>query len=226
LKDIPIEPRKLYLHSNGKANDVFQSGTLSNAKPAQEPPDKYTYDPLDVRPAALEKEKIDDYLTDQKAALNLFGNGLVYHSDPLPQETEVTGYFKFTAWIKLNVPDTDFQVQVYEIQAGGKSILLTDDRLRARYKDGVRQDKLIKPGDINCFEFKAFSFTSRALQKGSRLRVLFRCPNSIFMEKNYNSGGAVEAETAKDGRAAEVTVFHDQGHPSCLEVPAVKKDAK
>jgi putative CocE/NonD family hydrolase len=226
LSDIPIEPRKLYLHSNGKANDVFQSGTLGNAKPGQEPQDKYTYDPLDVRPAGLEKEKTDDYLTDQKGVLNLFGNGLVYHSDPLQQETEVTGYFKFSVWIKLNVPDTDFQVQVYEIQPDGKSILLTDDRLRARYKDGFREDKLIKPGDINCFEFKAFSFTSRVLQKGSRLRLLFHCPNSIFIEKNYNSGGAVEAETAKDARAAEVTVYHDQDHPSCLDVPVVKKVEK
>jgi putative CocE/NonD family hydrolase len=223
---IPLVPRKLFLHSKGKANDVFQSGSLSEAKPGKEAHDSYTYDPLDLRPADLEKGQVEDYLTDQRAALNLFGNGLVYHSDPLAEPTEITGYFKFSAWIKLNVPDTDFQVMVYEIRPDGKSILLSDARLRARYKDSFREEKLIKPGDINYYEFKTFFFTSRVLQKGSRLRLLIRCPNSIYMEKNYNSGGAVELETAKDARTAEVTLYHDADHPSYLEVPAVKVGAK
>ena len=47
----------LYLNSiNGEANDVFQSGSLTEEKPGAAKPDQYTYDPLDVRPAELEKE--------------------------------------------------------------------------------------------------------------------------------------------------------------------------
>lgn len=222
LDSMPIQPRKLYLHSAGKANDVFQSGTLREDKPGKQVPDEFRYDPLDLRPATLEKEKNEEYLTDQRPALNLFGNGLIYHSEPLAQEMEIAGYFKFSAWIKLNVPDTDFQVSVYEITPDGKSILLSQDRLRARYKDSLREAKLIKPGDINLYAFKSFFFVSRVLQKGSRLRLLFHSPNSIHLEKNYNSGGAVEEETAKDARTAEVTLYHDDQHPSCLEVPEMK----
>ncbi len=33
-------------------------------------------------------------LTDERYALNLFGNGLVYHTDPFPEATEVTGDVK------------------------------------------------------------------------------------------------------------------------------------
>jgi putative CocE/NonD family hydrolase len=226
LEEIPLQPRKLYLHSQGKANDVFHSGTLRDHKPGKQKPDKYSYDPLDLRPAALEKEKIEDNLADQRAALNLFGNGLVYHSEPLSDFMEIHGYFKFSAWIKLNVPDTDFEVTVYEIRPDGKSILLSSDRLRARYKDSFREEKLIKPGDLNLYQFKCFFFTSRVLKKGSRLRVLFTCPNTIYTEKNYNSGGPVELETAKDARTAEVALYHDDDHPSCLEVPQVKQAAQ
>jgi predicted acyl esterase len=47
------------------------------------------------------------------------------------------------------------------------------------------------------------------------------CPNSIAFEKNYNSGGVVADETAKDARTAHVAVYHDAEHPSALEIPVV-----
>lgn len=75
--------RIFYLNSNGHANDVFQSGILTEEKPGQTPPDKFTYDPLNNRPAYLVSEDMRNYLTDQRDALNLFGQGVVYHSEPL-----------------------------------------------------------------------------------------------------------------------------------------------
>jgi predicted acyl esterase len=64
-----------------------------------------------------------------------------------------------------------------------------------------------------------FPFFSRLLKKGSRLRLFLRCPNTIHLQKNYNSGRPVAEETARDARTAHVTVYHDAAHPSALEVP-------
>jgi len=50
---------------------------------------------------------------------------------------------------------------------------------------------------------------------------LITCPNSIYLEKNYNTGGRVEAESGKDARVAHITVYHDKDHPSALELPIV-----
>ena len=47
--------------------------------------------------------------------LNLFGNGVVYHSEPFPEATEITGYVKLSVWLALDVPDTDLQANLYEI---------------------------------------------------------------------------------------------------------------
>jgi len=44
-------------------------------------------------------------------------------------------------------------------------------------------------------------------------------PNSIFWQKNYNSGGVVADETAKDTRTAHVKVYHDTQHASAIELP-------
>jgi len=222
LEAIPSQPSVLYLHSGGSANDAFSSGLLGPEKPVRERPDKYTYDPLDTRPAEVERAAGENTLTDQRAALNLFGNGVVYHSQPFAEATEISGYVRFTCWMDMDVPDTDFQVIIYEIRPDGTSVLLTQDLMRARYRDSLRQEKLVKPGEINRYEFKSFPWFSRLVSKGSRLRLLLKSPNSFALEKNYNSGGVIAEESGKDSRTAHVTVYHDSEHPSCLEVPAVK----
>ena len=99
--------------------------------------------------------------------LNLFGNGLVYHSEPFAEATEITGYLKLIAWIALDVPDTDFAVGVSEIKSDGTSIALSDDIKRARYRQSLRKEHLVRPGDIERYEFASFRFFSRRLEKGS-----------------------------------------------------------
>jgi len=223
LEAIASGRRTLYLNSiGGRANDVFTSGNLTDARPGRSEPDRYTYDPLDTRPAELEREKIKNYLTDQRYALNLFGNGLVYHSEPFDEDTEVSGFLKFIAYMALDVPDTDFGVTVYEIGLDGMSTLLTQDQMRARYRESLRQEKLVQPGEINRYEFNGFAFFSRRVARGSRLRLVLNSPNSIFSQKNYNSGGVVAEESGKDARTAHVTLYHDAEHPSFLEIPIVK----
>jgi predicted acyl esterase len=57
------------------------------------------------------------------------------------------------------------------------------------------------------------------LSKGSRLRLVLHSPNSIYLQKNYNSGGVVAEETASDARTAHISLHHDAEHPSFLELP-------
>src|SRR5205814_1248904 len=129
------------------------------------------------------------------------------------------------AWIALDVLDTDFQADVYEVQSDGGSVLLTSDLLRARYRESLRQEKLVKPGEVDRYEFTTFNWFSRRVAKGSRLRLVFYSPNSIHLQKNYNSGGVVAEETAKDAHTAHVTLYHDAENPSYLEIPVVKAAA-
>lgn len=212
--------RMLYLDSaGGRANDVFQSGTLSDRKPGRSEPDKYTYDPLDTRPAELEREEVEAYIADQSYALNLFGSGLVYHSPPFDRDTEITGYVRLSAWISMDVPDTDIAATLSEIQADGKSIALTQDQVRARYRESLRKAILVRPGEVARYDFDGFTFFSRRIRKGSRLRLVLRAPNSIYTQKNYNSGGVVSEETGKQARTAHVVLYHDSGRPSALELP-------
>jgi putative CocE/NonD family hydrolase len=165
---------------------------------------------------------IPDYFTDQTYDLNLFGNGLVYHSAPFAEDTEITGWVKLYTWISMDVPDTDFKVSLAEVLPDGKKIKLTQDLLRARYRESNRVEKLVIPGEINLYTFDGFTFFSRRISKGSRLRLIISCPNTIYLEKNYNSGGVVSEESGREARTAHVTLYHDKDHPSYLELPVVR----
>ncbi len=226
LEAIPSTPQRLYLTSpDGPAHDVFRAGVLSRAKPTPAAPARYTYDPRDLRelcgPSELSGLDVKNYLTNQRLALELAGQGLVYHSAPLTEPTEITGFVKLVAWIALDVPDTDFAVDLFEIRPDGSSIALTEDRLRARYRRSLRQEEPVEPGAIERYEFQSFTFFSRRLEKGSRLRLILYSPNSRFWEKNYNRGGEVATQSGPDARTAHVTVYQDADHASYVEVPIV-----
>lgn len=221
LEGVATGRKRLYLDSQNGAQDVFHSGLLQETAPLDSQPDEYLYDPLDLRPAEFERQEIKDYLTDQRDALNLYGNGLVYHSQPFEHDTEVTGYLKLVAWMALDAPDTDFRVSVSEILLDGSCILLTQDMLRARYRVSLREEKLVVSGEINRYEFNEFMFFSRRIARGSRLRLLIASPNSIFSEKNYNAGGVVAVESGEDARPVRVRLYHDAQHASYLELPIV-----
>jgi hypothetical protein len=64
---------------------------------------------------------------DQTLALSIGADGLVYHTDPLPNETHETpviGCTAVTLWLSVDTPDVDLECDLYEIQPDGPSILL------------------------------------------------------------------------------------------------------
>jgi putative CocE/NonD family hydrolase len=226
LESIGAQRRTFYLTSDGgQAGDAFHSGRLADAKPAAAAAhDAFVYDPLDVRPGQAELDTLfgGGYIVSQLGALDLFGAGVVYHSEPFAAATEVSGQVKLSLWMALDVPDTDFQAALYEILPDGGSVLLTRDLLRARYRDSMEKEALVPKGEAVRYDFTGFTWFSRRVSKGSRLRLVVAAANTTDLEKNYNSGGVVADETAKDARTAHVTVLHDAGHPSALEIPIVR----
>jgi uncharacterized protein len=220
LESIAKHTMKLYLASNGSTSDVFHSGTLDE-KISSGSADHWSYDPLDVRPGDAEPEENQAFLTSQVGIINMFGEGVVYHSDAFPVATEVSGFPKLTVWFKMDVPDTDLGASLYEILADGSSIQLTSATMRARYRESLRREVPVPAGKPEKYVFDNFTFFSRQVAKGSHLRLVVGSVNTPSTEKNYNSGGVVSKETAKDARTAHIELLHDADHPSALELPIV-----
>ena len=219
LAAVTGESRRYALDSMSNATDVLASGTLTAAASGKGAPDSYVYDPRDVSMAAVESQADISSLTDQRMVLAKRGRQLVYHTAPFERDTEVSGFFELSAWLAIDQPDTDFAVTIYEITPDGASIRLSTDQIRARYRESQYEPKLIKTRQPLRYDFKGFTFVSRQVSKGSRLRLVLGPLDSANYEKNFNAGGVVAEESVRDARPVTVKLFHDAAHPSSLTVP-------
>ena len=219
---LTANPTTLYLDSkNGDANGVFHSGSLNQNQP-NSGTDTFVYDPLDLRrgenvEGTDPKEKTA--AIDQTFALSIGADGLVYHTEPLPNETPLIGSPAARLWLSIDTPDVDLECDLYEIQPDGTSIAIWSDLRRLRYRESLREEKLVKPGEIVRCDFNPGLFVARRLMKGSRLRLIITAVNSIVWQKNYCSGGVVAEETAKDAHTCNVRVYHDAEHSSVIQIP-------
>jgi putative CocE/NonD family hydrolase len=220
LEGVTSESRAYALDSAVNTTDLFHSGTLEAGKPARGAPDQYVFDPRDTSIAATQMQiDLDKVLIEQRLVHARRGQQFVYHTAPFERDTEISGTFKLSAWIAIDQPDTDFNVGIYEIAPDSGSIYLTGGVLRARYRESLREPKLISTEQPLRYDFKNFTFVSRMIKKGNRLRLVISPAHSMYLEKNYNAGGVVAEESVKDARTVTVRLFHDKSHPSALYVP-------
>lgn len=208
----------LFLHSRQNATDVFNSGSLTGS-PEISAPDQYIYDPCDISLAALDASVDPENVSDLRLTYAAAGRQLIYHTEPFQQDIEISGFFRFVAWLALDQPDTDFKVAVYDIGIDGSGVLLSTDLKRARFRESLREAKLIRTQTPLQYDFNAFTFVSRLVRRGHRVRLIVGPVTSIFSERNYNSGGVVAAESRADAHLVTVKLYHDLDHPSALYVP-------
>lgn len=225
LEEITQRVQPFYLHSNENPTDVFRSGLLSNEVSPTSEPDRYRYDPRDVSLARLESSVDPESRTDHRMLYASIGRQLIYHSAPFENDAEISGFFKLSVWLAIDQPDTDFRVSVQEVGWDGAAIELTNDSLRARHRESLREQKLIDTKGPLRYDFERFMFVSRQVAKGHRLRLIIGPINSIYSQKNYNSGGVVSEESMRDARPVTVQLFHDEAHPSALFVPFARSES-
>lgn len=222
LEAITAQLRPLYLRSSVNPTDVFHSGSLLLEPPRESRSDYYIYNPRDVSLAALEATVDPESRTDLRMLYAAAGRHLVYHTPPFERDIEIGGFFKLSVWLRINQPDTDIKATVYEIGVDGSGVLLSSDWLRARYRLSLRKAQLVTTLEPLQYDFERFTFVARRLRKGSRLRLVIGPINSIYSQKNYNSGGVVAEESINDAHTVEVRLLHDREHPSSLQVPLLQ----
>jgi len=200
----------LYLASvDGDADSVARAGSLNERAPAPDA-DVFVYDPS----APAQNEGFEggayvgpDYLTTDRMIRRIRGDGLIYDTQPFATPVDVIGRPKVTLSMKMNVPDTDVRVQFYAVEQGGRTIYLTQDYLRARYRKSETHAELVPIEVWQNYSFDRFYFNARTLPAGSIIRmVVVPLGASLHNQRNRNSGGAVADETAKDNRVATIEI--------------------
>ena len=108
-----------YLHSGGSANSLNGDGALSPDSPAIEPPDRYVYDPNDPVPSLGGNNLIIPRGAFDQRPAEVRDDVLVYTSEVLSEDLEVTGPLRVTLWATSSAVDTDFTAKLVDVYPDG-----------------------------------------------------------------------------------------------------------
>lgn len=215
--------RKLYLVGGGYANSSRGDGRLSwNAPPADSQADQYRYDP-DLPVPSLGGSNCCGTPTpagpvDQRLAESR-DDVLVYTSDYLNEEIEVTGPLKLMLYASSDAPDSDFVTKLVDVYPDGRAINLAEGIIRARYRESLSRPKLMESGKTYEFEINMLA-TSNVFLKGHRIRVDVTSSHFPQFDRNPNTGEPFG--TSAKVRVAIQTVRHSSAYPSHILLPVIR----
>jgi putative CocE/NonD family hydrolase len=208
-----------YLHSAGRANSRYGDGSLSTATPASdETPDNYRYDPsrpvpFVTAPTSSQVGGPDDY-----AAIERRDDVLVYVTEPLAADLEVTGPLRVELYAASSAPDTDFMAKLVDIWPSGFTQRIADGMVRARFRDGMDRPSLIEPGKIYCYTIDCWN-TAQVFKAGHRIGLEISSSAFPKYDRNLNTGAPLGKTS--EMAVAEQTIYHDAEHPSAIVLPVI-----
>jgi putative CocE/NonD family hydrolase len=204
---------------------LHNGGRLTTMPPdASEGSDTFTYDPKDpvVDPHGGAYSGVLGPFDQQEVGRRK--DVLVYDSEPLTEDLEVTGNIEIRLWIASTAPDTDFHVHVLDVEPDGRAWNLMSPTvavIRARYRGDERQPELMIPGKSYELTFR-LPITSNCFLRGHRIRAHVMSSFFPHLDRNPNTGRPVSAESRLV--PARQTVFHDSTHPSRVILPIVPRE--
>ena len=231
-------------HARSGAASSLNDGILDTTAPGDsESPDRYLYDPLkpvrtiggntlysvprgaqELPPGLSEAETVMANFglwagpRDQRPAE---GVSLTYTTASLREDVEITGPIVARIYASSTAEDTDFVAKLTDVWPDGRSILITDGILRARYRNSKNNLVPLRPGEIYLFSIDLWA-TSNVFKKGHRIRLSIASSNFPRYDRNLNiwkrHGSAAEAVVATN------IIYHDREHPSHIVLPVLPRD--
>jgi putative CocE/NonD family hydrolase len=202
--------------------------SLSPEPPGDEPPDGYVYDPSDPAPTVGGPTSLPALLfgtnsgpLDQRRVEER-PDVLVYTSAPLEGPLETTGPLRFRLFAATTASDTDFVAKLMDVDPSGASRILAEGILRARFREGFDQARLVEPGAVRDYDIDLVA-TAHVFLPGHRVRVAITSSSFPRFDRNPNTGRALGVDRPEDLRAARQTVFHDRERASHILLPVIPR---
>jgi len=222
------EDQEWFLHSDGRANSLSSTGSLTHQPPQQEQPDVYVYDPANPAPSAGGRSCCDPTVTPMGVApqriIEVRNDVLLYTSEPLSQALEVTGDVCLVLHAATSAVDTDWVARLVDVDEDGTAVNVCQGILRARYRRGLESPQPVTPGEVNEYEIR-LGPTSWEFAPGHKIRIQVTSSDFPAHDINPNTGQAVGDVGLLDGIAATQVVYHDETHPSRLILPVATASA-
>jgi putative CocE/NonD family hydrolase len=213
-------PTTYYL--SGSGGIAHRSGKLGAAPPGAEPPDGYTYDPNFPAPSvgghsccgarSSPQGPYDQTSVEQRSDV------MVYTSEPLDRDTEITGPTTVNLWASSSAADTDFTAKLTVVKPDDTVINLNNGIQRTAFRDSLSAPTPVVPGTPHQYRISIWP-TSYELRAGDRVRLEISSSDYPQFAPNPNTGEPFGQST--NTVTATQTVLHDAAHPSSIILPVV-----
>jgi putative CocE/NonD family hydrolase len=209
-----------YLSGPGGIAD--RKGQLVSAAPGAEPPDAYTYDPAFPAPSlgghsccgaqSGPQGPYDQTPVEQRSDV------LVYRSEPLDRDTEVTGPVSVRLWARSTAVDTDFTAKLTVVKPDNRVINLNNGILRTSFRDSLSNPTPTVPGQPYEYQIQVWP-TSYEFNSGDRIGLEITSSDYPQFAPNPDTGSPFGTDS--DIRTATQGILHDGQHPSSVTLPVI-----
>ena len=211
---------KFYLASDGEAaadgGRLNVEGTGTSGKSGT---DGFTYDPGDPVPSwGAQYQSFDLCGPRDRREIEKRRDVLVYDSEPLREDLEVTGPVSAVIYLATAGADTDVTAALVDVEPDGKAIILCEGICRGRYRDGTDQPMLMEPGEIYELHVDMWD-TSNLFKAGHCIRLEVSSSNFPRYDRNLNTGNSTTSDA--EIKIAKQTVYHDSDRPSHVLLPVI-----
>jgi putative CocE/NonD family hydrolase len=216
-------PLDLYLDSQQGANSSAGDGTLSIHAPEAQGCDTYRFDPLDpVRTYGGANMHFFLHLAGVKDQREIEERQdvLVYTTPPLDEDLLVAGSARVVLHVATEGRDTDFTAKLVEVRPDGYARIIEEGILRASYRHGPHERRLLEPGEIYRLNVE-LGATAILLPQGSRIRIEVSSSNFPKYDRNPNTGE--DPLRARELKAVTQHVYHGGKLASHLILPVVER---
>ena len=221
------KPLTMFLGGGGKANSLNGDGALTGEAPASDVADNFTYDPMNPVSSyggnvcctgnAVAGGAFDQRKMEARADI------LVYTSEPLKEDVELSGPMEATLYVSSDAKDTDFTVKVIDVYPSGEAYNLDETIQRVRYREGYDKPPVfMEKGKVYKVTFQPMT-TSNLFPAGHRIRLEVSSSNFPRFDRNLNTGGNNYDEAA--GVVAHNAVHHSKQYPSQIVFTTIKPAA-
>lgn len=214
--------RRFYLHSSGRANSLHGDGHLNTEPSKSEAADCFDYDPADPVPTLGDQSMLSTSTGPKdRRPLQRRDDVLVYSSQPLSQDLEITGPVQLTLCAASTAPDTDFTATLVDVHPGGPAINICEGIVRARFRESYESPTLIQPGSVYQYQIHLWE-TSNLFKAGHRICLEVSSSNFPRFDRNQNKGTPLGLDA--EIQIARQAIHHSQEHPSYLTLPVIPRE--
>lgn len=124
---------------------------------------------------------------------------MIFISDPLAQPVEINGSVIADVFASVNKKDIDLVMYLFVQEPDGKFFYLNRNLQRASLSKDKSKRQLLRPGKTENIKMQNNFFTSKLVEKGSRIVITLGINKAPGWQVNYGTGKDVSDETIADG---------------------------